>query len=67
MGKDYKIKTLELLKNGYGLNEISNVLKEKGYTTNSLSSVEKYILELKKEYKSKTMFELAYKMFNTKK
>lgn len=67
MDKNYKIKTLELLKKGYGLKEISNVLKEKKYQTNSLSSVEKYINDLKKEHNSKTMFQLAYKMFNTKK
>ena len=34
---------------------------------NSLSSVEKYINDVKKEHNSKTMFQLAYKMFNTKK
>ena len=63
---NYKIKIIELLKKGYSLNEISKYLKEKNFETNSLSSVEKYVYQLKKDYKAKTMFQLAYKMFNNK-
>lgn len=59
----YKEKIIELLKDGYSITEISVNLKENNFKTNSLSSVEKYIFKLKKEYKAKTMFQLAYLMF----
>ena len=60
---DYKTKIIELLKKGYTLNEISVFLKTENYETNSLSSIEKYIQQLKKQYKAKTMFQLAYSIF----
>ncbi|CAM3249515.1 hypothetical protein [Empedobacter stercoris] len=61
--KDYKKKIIELLNKGYSLNEISEYLKENDFQTNSLSSVEKYVFQLKKQYKAKTMFQLAYLIY----
>lgn len=60
---EYKNKIIELLKVGFTITEISEYLKENNFETSSLSSVEKYIYKLKKDYKAKTMFQLAYLMF----
>lgn len=60
---DYKIKIIELLKKGYTLKEISVFLKSENYETNSLSSIEKHIQQLKKQYGAKTIFQLAYFIF----
>lgn len=59
----YKNKIIELLKDGFTITEISEYLKENKFETSSLSSVEKYVYKLKKEYKAKTMFQLAHLMF----
>lgn len=56
---EYKNKIIELLKDGFTITEISEYLKENNFETSSLSSVEKYVYKLKKEYKAKTMFQLA--------
>lgn len=61
---EYKNKIIELLKEGYSLAGISEYLKNNNFETNSLSSAEKYVFKLKKEYKAKTMFHLAFLMFN---
>lgn len=61
---EYQNKIIELLKQGYSLPEISEYLKNNNFETNSLSSIEKYVFKLKKEYKAKTMFHLAFLMFN---
>lgn len=60
--KDYKQKIIHLLNNGYSLKEIAEYLKENEFEVTSLSSVEKYVFQLKKQYKAKTMFQLAYLM-----
>jgi DNA-binding transcriptional MerR regulator len=60
---EYKNKIIELLKDGFTITEISEYLKENNFETSSLSSVEKYVYKLKKEYKAKTMFQLAHLMF----
>ncbi|AZB32081.1 hypothetical protein [Chryseobacterium balustinum] len=59
---EYKNKIIELLKDGFTITEISEYLKENNFETSSLSSVEKYVYKLKKEYKAKTMFQLAHLM-----
>lgn len=56
-------KIMELLKEGYNLTEISEYLMKNNYKPNSISSVEKYLYKLKKEYKAKTMFQLAFLMY----
>lgn len=58
---EYKNKIIELLKDGFTITEISEYLKENNFETSSLSSVEKYVYKLK-EYKAKTMFQLAHLM-----
>ncbi len=60
---EYKNKIIELIKKGFTITEISEYLKENNFETSSLSSVEKYVYKLKKEYKAKTMFQLAHLMF----
>ncbi len=59
---EYKNKIIELLKDGFTITEISEYLKENNFETSSLSSVEKYVYKLKKEYKAKTMFQFAHLM-----
>jgi len=59
---EYKNEIIELLKDGFTITEISEYLKENNFETSSLSSVEKYVYKLKKEYKAKTMFQLAHLM-----
>jgi len=56
---EYQNKIIELLKEGYSSREISEYLKVHKFGTNSLSSVEKYVYKLKKEYKAKTRFQLS--------
>lgn len=51
------IKNLSL---GYTLPEISEMFKNKNIKPNSLSSIEKEINKLKKEYNAKTMFQLGF-------
>ncbi|MBW3524699.1 hypothetical protein [Chryseobacterium sp. NKUCC03_KSP] len=61
---EYKNKIIELLKDGFTITEILEYLKKNDFETSSLSSVEKYVYTLKKEYKAKTMFQLALIMFS---
>lgn len=52
----------EILKNlsiGLSQTDISNQLKKKGITPNSVSMIEKKIREIKKTYKAKNLFHLA--------
>lgn len=60
--ENYEDKIVDLLKKGYSINEICSYLKNKGFKTNSKSSVEKHIYKLKKEYKAKTLFQLGFLM-----
>ena len=64
---EYQKKTIELLKQGYTINDIAEYLKINNFETNSLSSVEKYIRKLKKEYQAKTMFQLGFLISNNSK
>lgn len=56
---DVNLKILNLLKKGYAQSEIADILKKEGIVPNSLSSVEKKLNQLKKDYKAKTLFHLA--------
>lgn len=64
---EYQKKTIELLKQGYTINDIAEYLKINNFETNSLSSVEKYIRKFKKEYQAKTMFQLGFLISNNSK
>lgn len=46
--------------------EITEKLKEKGITPNSLSSVEKRLKQIKEYYQAKTPFNLACILYNKK-
>lgn len=58
--KDFRNTIIDCLSKGYSQNEISIILKRLNFTPNSVSSIEKEIHKLKKEYKAKTIFQLGY-------
>lgn len=58
--KEFIIKSL---KEGLNQKEISLKLMELDLKPNSLSSVEKYLNAIKKEYGAKTMFHLGYILY----
>lgn len=58
--KEFIIKSL---KEGLNQKEISLKLMELELKPNSLSSVEKYLNAIKKEYGAKTMFHLGYILY----
>ncbi|MEG0929639.1 hypothetical protein [Algoriella sp.] len=53
-------KLIKYLSKGLNQLEIAEALKKENFKSNSLSSIEKEINKLKKEYNAKTMFELGY-------
>lgn len=55
---------IELLFEGKTQAEIAEILKQKGITPNSLSSVEKKLKLIKAIYKAKTMFHLGVILSN---
>lgn len=57
---DIRKKIITLLKEGYTQKEISDILKKEEIKPNSLSIIEKYLKEIRKIYKAKTMFHLAF-------
>lgn len=56
-------KIIELLKKGYTQKEISDELIKHNLKPNSLSSVEKHLKRIRKEYGAKTMFHLGYILY----
>ncbi len=54
---------IEYLKQGLNQKEISLKLIELNLKPNSLSSVEKYLNSIRKEYDAKTMFHLGYILY----
>ncbi len=60
---EFKFTIIQLLRSGFSQKEISDSLKNANIKPNSLSSVEKYINQLKQEYQAKTMFHLACLLF----
>lgn len=65
MMKDFRNVLIDYLSKGYNQNEISVNLKKSNFTPNSVSSIEKEIKKLKKEYKAKTTFQLGYVLAKT--
>lgn len=57
---NYKI--LSLLTEGMTKTEISDYLKKEGYQPNSLSMIDKKIKAFKVQTKTKTLFQLMYKL-----
>lgn len=57
---------LKHLNAGYTQNEISGKLKARGIKPNSLSSIEKSLNQIRKEYGAKTNFHLAVILENLK-
>lgn len=53
------LKILELLALGLNQKDISQYLKKKGITPNSVSIIEKRLRKIKEEYNAKTLFHLA--------
>lgn len=56
---EVKAQILKWLQAGYSQSQIAEKLKEQNISTNSLSSVEKKLKEIRESYKAKTMFHLA--------
>ena len=54
--KEYKV--VKLLAKGYTQNEVSQELKKMGYSATSLSTIEKLLAKLRKQYKVKTTIQL---------
>ena len=50
------------LKKGYTTREISETLKKRNITPNSIATVESELRRLRKEYKANNMFQLGYLM-----
>ena len=53
------LKILQLMAIGLTQKDISEYLKKKGITPNSVSIIEKRLKKLKNEYKAKSLFHLA--------
>lgn len=53
------LKILQLMAVGLTQKDISEYLKKKGITPNSVSIIEKRLRSIKKEYNAKTLFHLA--------
>ncbi len=60
---EFKFTIIQLLRSGFSQKEIAESLKNANIKPNSLSSVEKYINQLKQDYHAKTMFHLACLLF----
>lgn len=56
---------INLLTEGLNERQISRHLELKGYTRTSLSLIEKEINKLKKQYRARTLFQLAVKIYKT--
>ena len=54
--KEYKV--MKLLAKGYTQKEVSQELKKNGYSATSLSTIEKLLAKLRKQYKVKTTIQL---------
>lgn len=54
--KEYKV--VKLLAKEYTQNEVSQELKKMGYSATSLSTIEKLLAKLRKQYKVKTTIQL---------
>ena len=50
------------LKKGYTTREISETLKNRGISPNSIATVESELRHLRKEYRASNMFQLGYMM-----
>ncbi|MDN5470388.1 MULTISPECIES: helix-turn-helix transcriptional regulator [Chryseobacterium] len=57
---------IEFLKNGYSQKQIAAELVNRDIKPNSLSSVEKYLKQIKETYKANTLFHLACILFDHK-
>lgn len=60
---DIKEIIIDFLKKGLNQKQISEKLVEMEIKPNSLSSVEKYLNSLRKEYRAETMFHLGYILY----
>lgn len=56
---DFEKEVITLMSNGFNQKEISNDLKKKGITPNSVSIIEKRLRALKEMHKANTLFHLA--------
>ena len=54
--KEYKV--MKLLAKGYTQKEVSQELKKNGYSATSLSTIEKLLAKLRKQYKVNTTIQL---------
>ena len=54
--KEYKV--MKLLAKGYTQKEVSQELKKNGYSATSLSTIEKLLAKLRKQYNVKTTIQL---------
>ena len=54
--KEYKV--VKLLAKGYTQKEVSQELKKNGYSATSLSTIEKLLAKLRKQYNVKTTIQL---------
>ena len=57
---DITKKILRLLKEGNTQQQISDIFKYQGIKPNSLSTIEKYLKQIREDYKAKSLFHLAY-------
>lgn len=57
--EEIDLKIVKLLSLGLSQSDVSNHLKKMGYTPNSLSTIEKRLNKMKKDFKAKSLFHLA--------
>lgn len=60
------IEILRLLSEGYSQKEVSEELKRKGITPNSISIIDKRLKAMRDEFKCNTVFQLMYKVGKSK-
>lgn len=57
---DFRSELIKLLKKGLTQQEISKELEKRGVVPNSVSSIEKELKKIRKEFGAKTHFHLGY-------